>query len=352
MRLVSPLLKRVAYPCLSQMGYLRRFAGEGQLCVVTYHGVRPTGYEPIDPLLDGSLVTPAALRSQLRLLKLHYNVVSPQEVRQWLDGETQLPPRAILLTCDDGLKNTLREMLPILQDEGLSCLFFVTGASVVEDPRMLWYEELYLMLLAAPEGMLDVVELGVHEFLGRRDQRRKLWSDMVKRLSRHDSAQRALLMERARAQCRLTADWKIGYWDDAARRERFWLLNAGQLRELASSGMSIGAHTLSHPVLPETSDDLAWTEISASRSLLESTLKTPIWALAYPFGDPASVTARETRMAKEAGFICAFVNFGGGFGSDLPAFAIPRVHVTADMTLGEFEAHASGFYRALRHRFA
>ena len=62
-----------------------------------------------------------------------------------------MPPRAVLLTCDDDLRNTLTEMVPMLQEHGLSCLFFVTGASLSDVPAMLWYEQLYLMLLAVRE---------------------------------------------------------------------------------------------------------------------------------------------------------------------------------------------------------
>jgi hypothetical protein len=42
------------------------------------------------------------------------------------------------------------------------------------------------------------------------------------------------------------------------------------------------------------------------------------------------------------------MNVGGGFGSGVGRFAIPRVHVTADMKLAEFEAHIAGFYRNLK----
>jgi hypothetical protein len=49
------------------------------------------------------------------------------------------------------------------------------------------------------------------------------------------------------------------------------------------------------------------------------------------------------------------MNAGGGFGAKIVAakinrFALPRVHVTADMSLFEFEGHISGFYRSLRKR--
>ena len=38
--------------------------------------------------------------------------------------------RATLLTCDDGFLNDFTEMLPIMQEEGLQCLFLVMEASI------------------------------------------------------------------------------------------------------------------------------------------------------------------------------------------------------------------------------
>jgi hypothetical protein len=67
MRFVSPLLKKVIYPCLAGTGYLRGRANAGALCVVTYHGVLPAGYEVTDPDQDGGLVSAEVFRRQLRL---------------------------------------------------------------------------------------------------------------------------------------------------------------------------------------------------------------------------------------------------------------------------------------------
>ena len=115
--------------------------------------------------------------------------------------------------------------------------------------------------------------------------------------------------------------------------------------------MGVGAHTLTHPVLSQVSDEAAWKEISESRCKLEQVIGKPVWALAYPFGDLASVTKREQEMAERAGFRCAFLNVNGGLGAPMPRFALPRVHISGAMNLGEFEAHVSGLYRSLRHRF-
>jgi len=128
------------------------------------------------------------------------------------------------------------------------------------------------------------------------------------------------------------------------------MLDRAGLQQLAASGMTIGAHSLSHPVLARAPDDVAWQEISESRDVLEKGLGIPVWAFGYPFGNAATVSARDLRLAEQAGFRCAFMNAGGGFGANIDRFAVPRVHITADMSLSEFEAHIAGFYRTLRKR--
>ena len=264
-----------------------------------------------------------------------------------------MPPRAVLLTCDDGLQNTLTDMLPVLHECGVSCLFFVTGGSTEETSSMLWYEELYLMFLAAPENFaFELPEMALTVEVNPSRSKRDLWWTLVNRLSRYDRDTRRGVLGKVRIGLGLSESWKSKYAGDSAGARRFAILTRRQLQELSAGGMSIGAHTVSHPRLSQTSDDIAREEITQSRARLERLLERPVWALAYPFGDPGSVTAREVRMAEEAGFSCAFMNVAGGFGAETPRFAIPRVHVTGEMSLPEFEAHVSGFYRSLRRRFS
>jgi peptidoglycan/xylan/chitin deacetylase (PgdA/CDA1 family) len=113
--------------------------------------------------------------------------------------------------------------------------------------------------------------------------------------------------------------------------------------------MEIGAHTLSHPVLSACSEDLARQEIAESKRELERILGKPVWAFAYPFGNPGTMGDREVRLAREAGFTCAFVNTGGGTVDRSQRFKLSRTHVTAEMKLSEFEAHVSGLHHRLQH---
>lgn len=350
MRFVSSALKYVVFPSLARSGYLRWSAGAGP-AIVTYHGVFPVGYKVRDGALDGNLVHAHALRRQLRLLKSYYNVVTPEDFLRWSEGDLSLPSRSILLTCDDALRNTLTEMVPLLQEMGLSCLFFATGASAEETPSMLWYEELYLMLLDASGPIsLSIPEAGVRLELKAPNQKHACWWTLVDRLSQFEKGIRRGFLDQIRQQLECADNWATRFVEDATLARRFLTLDRAGLRQLAAAGMSIGAHSISHPILARTPDALAWQEISESKQVLEDVLGQTVWAFGYPFGNGATVTGREVRLAERAGFRCAFMNVGGGFGARINRFALPRVHVTADMSLSEFEAHISGFYRSLRHR--
>jgi|HubBroStandDraft_6_1064221.scaffolds.fasta_scaffold05302_6 peptidoglycan/xylan/chitin deacetylase (PgdA/CDA1 family) len=349
MKFVSPFLKRVVYPTLSGAGVFRRAAARG-LAVVTYHGVVPEGYEPVDSTLDGNLVSAETLRLQLRLLKSNYDLVTPEDVLAGREGGRELPARAVLVTCDDGLLNHLTDMLPVLQQEKVRCLFFVTGASAGEQRNMLWYEEMFLMFLRAPSRHFETSCDGVviSGELGGLEQRRGVWWDSVKRLSSVDAEIRSRFVRAMEAEFGLEA--KKGIDESETMRRRFGLLTASEVRELASAGMTIGAHTMSHPVLSLAPVEIARAEIGESRIGLESVLQRRVWAFAYPFGDARSVTSQVLAMPQAAGYSAAFLNFGGGLGAELPGYALPRIHVTADMSLAEFEAHVSGFYSLLQRR--
>lgn len=349
MRFVSPLLKHVVYPSLAATGYLRSISRPG-LAVITYHGVLPENYKPIDSGFDGSLITADSFRRQLRLLKRNYIPITPDEMLSWCRGERDLPPRAALLTCDDGFLNSVTEMLPILQEEELRCLFFVTGASTGERRSMLWHEELLLMFLRAPAGNFKIgaADIELEGVLEGVEQRRVLWWNVVKRLSQVDAGSRELFLQAAHSQFGLSRslDYYLEHYPETQRH--FCLLTRAELQQLAAAGMTVGAHTMTHSILSEMPADLAWAEIVECRARLEALIGKPVWAFAYPFGNASSVSPSVLAMVKRAGFVAAFMNVGGGLGSDLPLHAIPRVHVNADTGLAEFEAHVSGLYESLR----
>jgi peptidoglycan/xylan/chitin deacetylase (PgdA/CDA1 family) len=351
MRVVSPLLKRVVYPSLGKTGYLRH-RSDSFLSVVTYHGVLPGGYQVRDQFLDATLVSLENFRAQLRLLKSDYDVISCADFRKWLTQKGDLPARAVLLTCDDGLLNNLTEMVPALREEGLECLFFVTGASASEQRTMLWHLELYLILMLSERKLVSLGFPGSELRMTLRDSRsrRLIWLRLIEKLSDFSDDKRRVFLDDAAAQCGLAPDWRRQYLAEPLRK-RFGLLTRCELQQLCNAGMTIGAHSLTHPILKKQALAHAESEMVGSREALAE-VTAPVWAFAYPFGDEASVSEREFLLAEKAGFDCAFVNTEGTLSASSHRYALPRFHVSRDMGVREFEAHITGFHSRLRRRFA
>ncbi len=343
MRVISPLLKKIVYPGMHHARLLRCIASFGGGCaIVNYHGVIPPGYTSSDVFLDGNLVSLEGLQKQLRFLKTNYEIVQPEAFREWVLNGRALPARAVLVTCDDGLANVLDNMFAIFRGEGIECLFFITGASCSESPGMLWYEELYHLLRS---GQLSETELQL--LLGDSAPQlttgsfQAVWWRAVLGASRLSASARSDMMGALRSKCPA---------DSSTLCESRWrLMNLRELLRLARAGATIGAHTMTHPVLSECSQEESFREISESKVALERALGKQVWAFAYPFGNPATMGPREQDLARQAGFECAFLNAGGGFAERSHPFALSRTHITADMSIAELEAHMIGFHARLQN---
>ena len=91
---------------------------ERTLCVLMYHKVNG---------VDGNTVTvpPGAFDEQMaQLRELRYTVVSLDEVIDHYLDRTPLPPRAVLITFDDGYLDNLEHAVPVLERHGYPAVLF------------------------------------------------------------------------------------------------------------------------------------------------------------------------------------------------------------------------------------
>lgn len=282
-------------------------AGRGsRLSVLIFHRVRPT----IDPLFPGE---PDALRfeQQLRWVKGWFQVLPLPEAIMGL-REGKLPARPLCITFDDGYADNATLALPILRKLGLTATFFV-ATGYLNGGRM-WNDTVIEAVRAATGPRLDLsdLQLGAFDLDGVSAKRSAI--DFILTSLKHlpiAERQRRTDQIAARAEAELPHDL---------------MLNDSQVRNLRAADMTIGAHTVSHPILAKLDDETAWREIAESKRYLEALLDEPISLFAYPNGKPIrDYTAAHVSMTRELGFAAAMSTAAGvgHYGCDL--FQIPRL---------------------------
>jgi peptidoglycan/xylan/chitin deacetylase (PgdA/CDA1 family) len=96
-----------------------------------------------------------------------------------------------------------------------------------------------------------------------------------------------------------------------------------QIRELDRAGFTIGSHTLTHPWLPDLTDEEVTCELCASKTLIERELGHAVTALSYPYG---AFDARIQRIAKQCGYTRAYTTAPGRRIPDDDSLAHKRVY--------------------------
>jgi peptidoglycan/xylan/chitin deacetylase (PgdA/CDA1 family) len=274
------------------------------LLILTYHRVL-TGE---DPLRRGEM-TAEAFGRHCSVLRRWFNVLPL--VEGWRCArEGALPPRAVSITFDDGYADNAELALPALQRHGLTATFFVATGFL--DGGRMWNDTIIETLRRAP-APLDLRDLDGPMLSEAGAQARARAVNDTIRARKHLPPP-----ERHRRVEELVRRAKVAPPDDLMMRSE-------QVRELSRAGMSIGAHTVTHPILRKVDDAEAAREMSASRATLESLIQAPVRTFAYPNGRLGDdYEERHATIARDAGFELAVSTNPGTARADSDGFQLPR----------------------------
>jgi peptidoglycan/xylan/chitin deacetylase (PgdA/CDA1 family) len=220
-----------------------------------YHGVALQGAQ--------------ALAEQLHYLVRHFKVVSLETMLDRLMNGAFPPAHEIVLTFDDGLRNNLTVVYPILRGLQVPATMFVCPA-LVESGEWLWNHEMRcrMQTLAAPA----LAEL-----------RMKLLAPGTSVEAIIEWMKTLRLQQRRMAEATIrqaTADFQ----PTATQREAFDIMDWDDLRSLDCNLITVGSHTLSHPILTTLSGEEMESEISEGRRCLEQRLQRKVDFFCYPNG--------------------------------------------------------------------
>jgi peptidoglycan/xylan/chitin deacetylase (PgdA/CDA1 family) len=121
---------------------------------------------------------------------------------------------------------------------------------------------------------------------------------------------------------------QVRRWAGAAAESRagYRTVSEAEARALAHNPfVTVGAHTITHPVLSALSLDEQRNEIQASKATLDRIAGKPVTAFAYPYGKRFHYSKATTSLVRECGFKFGCSNFWGVVTTRTNRFELPRI---------------------------
>ena len=280
---------------------LERFASRPGLAVLVYHRIKsPVGFAYDKAVIEA---TPEDFDDQMSMLRKHHDVAGPEELFDLVENPRKLKGFRVGITFDDGYLDNYEVAFPILKSHGLSATFFLP-THYVGSRHIPWWDQV--------------------AFLVRRTEKTELVLEYPQRLvvkvDRHDpQALDSAIVSVLRAYTRaenvelapyLAAVEKACGASLPAEAEERQFMSWDEAAEMQKAGMAIGSHTHSHNILATLPAAEQEKECRDSRARLQAQ-SLAAESLAYPVGKPTSFSQETMRCAREAGYRCAFTNYGG-----------------------------------------
>jgi peptidoglycan/xylan/chitin deacetylase (PgdA/CDA1 family) len=266
------------------------FQGVG--AILTLHHVRPSRRGAFQPnrLLE---VTPGFLSAVIRRLKRsNLDIVSLDEMYRRL-VERDFKRRFVCITFDDGYRDLLQYAWPILKKDNVPFALYVPTGFPDRIGELWWVA---LERIVANNDRLGLYVDGREERFDciSVDEKRNIYDQLywwLRSRPTEEELREAIrdLSARYGIDLKALCDELCMTWEDIAELSRDPLV-------------TIGAHTVNHPMLKKTSDRVARSEMEMSRAVIQSAIGIRPDHFAYPVGDLTSAGPREFALAAELGF--------------------------------------------------
>jgi peptidoglycan/xylan/chitin deacetylase (PgdA/CDA1 family) len=316
---------------------LKRMAGR----VVRWHGIVGLNYHRIGDgrrsVFDRGLwsATEEDFDRQVRFLKQGFDVITPADIAGILTRLTNgsgRPGRHVLVTFDDGYADNYTAAFPILRSHGVPATFFV-ATGFIDEPALPWWDEIAWMVRTSSRAGLELQPHLPDPVAFDEPDRERAISTLLKVYKRLPTSETTAYVEaigKATGTGRAPAD--------AIDPRKLWM-TWDMLREMYAGGMTIGGHTVHHPVLANLPRDEQASEISGCAKRLTEELGVTMTAFAYPVGSRTAFN-QDTRIClEERGVQTAFAYHGGMRRLDRwDNYDIPRLAVEQSTSFGEFRA--------------
>ena len=243
-------------------------------------------------------------------LKAWFNILPLDEAIVRL-RDRSLPACAAAITFDDGYADNCTVAMPILQSHGLTATFFIATGYL--DGGRMWNDTVVEAVRRCRTASLDLSAEGLGRYeLGSPAAIREAIISILNKVKYRDPRERLK-----------TVDYVASVAGGVLPSDL--MLTSEQVKMMRRAGMSIGAHTVTHPIIGRLGPDEVRAEIVGSKEFLESLLQERVGLFAYPNGQPTLDYRREDAEAiRSLGFDAAVTTASGVADADSDLMQLPR----------------------------
>lgn len=301
---------------------LYRFLNRSRLRILNAHRYTPEFRQKLD--------------ARCAYLRKHYNVVSIDQVGAWLWKGVPLPPHSIAHTVDDGYRDFYLHAYPVYAAYGIPVTVFLVSEFIDGRHWMWWDKVTYLFKRTSRSAVVVPLPSGqpLSFTLTSDVHRGSAAKDCINALTRFPHP-RVLDVVSGLPDI-------LGVRLPAAPPEEYAPLSWDEVREMRAHGITFGAHTMTHALLPDIEEPATLRrELEGSKRRIEEETGAAVEHFAYPNGDHSQDTRDAVRAA---GYRTASTTDPGTNDAGTDPFALHRLNAGSRAPERWFLERAAGFW--------
>jgi peptidoglycan/xylan/chitin deacetylase (PgdA/CDA1 family) len=274
--------------------------------IIVFHRVGDSNGKNRLPEIQASEITPHYLENLvLHLRKSGFTFVSLDTLHQCLTGKNSVS-RPISLTFDDGYKDVLTHVYPILKRRRVPFTVYIT-TRFVDGSLPPWRHLLEESIAATDRYVIDIGERTISRKCSTPHQKLATYKHILSQAEKLPSNDLSQFLSSV---CDIHSNQNI---EPTLGSYLAW----DEVRILAGDPLvTIGAHTVNHPRLSNCLEEEVLREMVESKRNIEEKIGRSVKHFCYPYGTQHDIGSREFRLAKEAGFLTATTSRQAALSSD------------------------------------
>ena len=279
--------------------------------------------------------SPEEFARQLHYLKKHFALISSKQLNDFYNDDLELPPNAVLITFDDGFKDTAHNALPVLHELHIPAIVFIT-TGFIDTELIPWEDRLAYLFNTIEAEVVDEEECGTFSVKTDEDKNASLWA-CCKEFRKIHTSQREKIVKKMYERYGVNEEAMAA----AAQKAQLGYMSSEDIGFWKQRCIDFGAHTVNHAHLPSLPEKEQAAEITVSKQTLEKILGEEVRVFAYPFGKAGDYNETTRQMLKEAGFSLGMIFEEGYNDKTADYLALRRMGVDTRIP---FELLSHGFH--------